>query len=228
MRLFCPNCGKQLSLEHSIKVDLVSNFTYCDGTITLTKHQIRNSENIRQKLSLEKIDGMFCSSCAKSYKEVENTLCQCDECNNKLVVKDVQKIGETIILCDNCMSKYRHFKDFKIFGLRGPDKKTRKKRYDEVIEEVTASRNFPDEIQEIYNQGMEENNDERPFEEREDETIEDIIRDSELSLTIPPEEQSPPVPRVRNVDANIWRDFSTNPTFSFGEDSSGTSTTAGE
>lgn len=203
MRLFCPDCARQLMLEHSIKIDLVSNFTYCEGTLTLTKHQIRNSENIRQKLSLEKTKGMFCSSCTKTFMEVEKTLCQCDECGNKLVVKDVQPVGETIILCDGCLSRYKHFKDFKIFGLRGPDRKTRKKRYDESIAEVSAVREFPPEIEQMYEDGLEGNITESPFDEAEEElNIEELLQDE--SIIRPPQAQVTPDNFRRTNAPNEW------------------------
>jgi predicted nucleic acid-binding Zn-ribbon protein len=142
----------------------MSNFTYCDGTLTLTKHQIRNSQNIKQKLGMDEIGKLQCVDCGNSYKTLDKILCQCDECGAKRPIEVMEEIGETIVLCSNCLSKYKHFQDFKIFGLRGPDKKARKKRYEESIGEVPAMAEMPEEIRRIYEEGIEGNVSNIPFE----------------------------------------------------------------
>jgi len=227
MRLFCE-CKNQLTIAHSVKIDLVSNFTYLDGVLTLTKHQIRNSQNIKQKLKLDEVDRLYCQNCGNKYKDIENLSCQCDECGNFISMSDVKEIGVTIVLCATCLAKYKHFQDFKIFGLRGPNKKTRKKRLEESLD-VNGMREMPEEIQQIYSDALGRNVVESPPETLEErdarisrEQLREQLRAARLLdnmtevRTSSPEEQDSPEREAR------FGDFSTSSNWNFTRTTSST------
>jgi len=174
MRLFC-NCGIQLMLRREIKLTTLANFTYNDGVIVITKHQLENSTGTQPILDEKDVKTAYCKKCDKELAFSEAYI-QCDNCGNHISSEDGKKFGDVIILCPNCVNSCKDYDVFKIFGNRGPSIKSRKKRIEEAINAAMREREMP---QELYT---------------------NIIENDEgiaLNLELPEEESSNPVRTIR-------------------------------
>jgi hypothetical protein len=148
MRLFCT-CGQQLVIRHDIKLDVLSNFTYIDGTITITKHEVRGTKGLKPFFDESEVKSAYCKSCAGNM-EFSEALNKCDNCGNNVSPKEITKLGDTLIVCERCVKGVKNFETFKIFGQRGPSEKTRSKRLENAVDLAReAMPELPQEVVEM-------------------------------------------------------------------------------
>lgn len=145
MRLFC-NCGQQLVIRHDIKLDVLSNFTYVDGKITITKHEIRGTKGLKPFFDESEIKVAYCRNCVSNI-EFSEALNKCDNCGNNISRNEITKLGDTLIVCERCVKGVENFETFKIFGQRGPSAKTRDKRLEDAVD--LARETMPELPQEV-------------------------------------------------------------------------------
>lgn len=145
MRLFCE-CSRQLMIRHDIKLDVLSNFTYIDGRITITKHEVTGTKGLKPFFDESEIKSAYCRSCRINV-EFSEALHRCDNCGNHVTLDDIKTIGDTIMICPRCIKGIENFEIFKIFGQRGPSQRTRDKRVENAVASaVEAMPELPEEV----------------------------------------------------------------------------------
>ena len=147
-------------IRHDIKLDLLSNFTYIEGRITITKHEVVGTKGLKPFFDETEIKSAYCRSCDINV-EFSESLYRCDNCGNNIVKADVKNIGDTIIVCPRCIKGVENFEVFKIFGQRGPSQQARNRRVEEAVNSaVEVMPELPSDILEMLT-GQETNFDEQ-------------------------------------------------------------------
>ncbi len=143
-------------IRHDIKIDLLSNFTYIDSRITITKHEVVGTRGLKPFFDETEIKSAYCRSCNINV-EFSEALYRCDNCGNNIVKADVENVGDTIIVCPRCIKGIENFEVFKIFGQRGPSQQARNRRVEEAVNSaVEAMPELPSDILEMLS-GQETN-----------------------------------------------------------------------
>jgi hypothetical protein len=129
MRLY-HTCGTVLTIKHTVSLILASNFDLDGENITLTKHKLLDSKNLKPHISLKECKAFFCNRCQEEVR-YEECKVACDDCGSFFSHEELKNIGE-LLFCRRCLGKNKDFSDFAIFG----EKSKTKKQRDKIIEDV--------------------------------------------------------------------------------------------
>lgn len=137
MRLYCPECGDTLLIKHKIELEILSEFDWKSDIVTLTNHFISKSRKTNALMPTKDISEFICRNCKHSCVK-ERAYFKCDDCGRNFPPGKATAIGQSIIVCKKCLNENTSLEFFKIFGKRGPTKKTREDRTDRIMDEAGA------------------------------------------------------------------------------------------
>ncbi len=148
MRLYCKKCNSTLLINHTVNLELSSEFDYKPDMITLINHHIIKSRNVDAFVEVEKNQTFFCDSC-KTDTDLKNSRFRCDDCGGLYEYKTLKEIGSSLIICKGCLNKNKSLEFFKIFGKRGPSKVRRETRAREALADAGVDIPAEMEIEEV-------------------------------------------------------------------------------